>query len=144
LRYRAFISYSSADRAAAGPFLRALDSFRMPPVLRGKEFGRGPAPVQIAPLFRDCAETRADDNVPDDVRAALEDAPAIIVLCSPAAARSARVNALLRLVKKQGRIDQIYPVLLSGIAQRYEIRRARRTALFPRPCSSATTPRAYW
>jgi hypothetical protein len=52
-KYRAFISYSHADEEWARWLHKALETYRVPKRLVGRETGFGPVPERVAPIFRD-------------------------------------------------------------------------------------------
>src|SRR5687768_857960 len=87
-RYRAFLSYSHKDAAAAGRLHRRLETYRVPKRLVGAATPRGPVPERLTPIFRDRDELPAATNLSEEVRAALADSAALIILCSPDAASS--------------------------------------------------------
>jgi MTH538 TIR-like domain (DUF1863) len=89
MQYAAFISYSSIDRAMGEQIQRALESYVVPAPLRGQDFGRGPVPKRITPIFRDRWDADASADLGATLQAALQASDALIVLCSPAAACSA-------------------------------------------------------
>jgi tetratricopeptide (TPR) repeat protein len=88
LRYKAFISYSHEDDAEAARIHRRLESYRLPRRLVGRPTPYGPLPSRLWPIFRDREEMAASTDLSEAVRAALDRSGALIVLCSPAAARS--------------------------------------------------------
>ena len=87
-RYWAFLSYSHEDSASAVWLHRALEAYAVPRRLVGRETGSGPAPKRLQPIFRDRVELAADAHLRERVREALEQSAFLIVVCSPAAARS--------------------------------------------------------
>jgi tetratricopeptide (TPR) repeat protein len=119
VRYRAFISYSSADRAAGERFHRAIEHYRIPRPLRGVDRGHGPVPRYLTPLFRDRSDANAGGNLGETLAAALRQSDALVPLCSPAAARSPWVNEEIRLYKASGGDARIFPVILSGLPVRF-------------------------
>lgn len=120
MRYAAFISYSSLDRALGERLQRALESFVVPAPLRGQDFGRGPVSKRITPIFRDRWDASANADLGATLQAALHASDALIVLCSPAAARSKWVGEEIRAFKRAGRRDRIYPVLIDGLPGRFD------------------------
>ncbi|WP_165187036.1 toll/interleukin-1 receptor domain-containing protein [Caulobacter soli] len=90
-RYRAFISYSHLDRKLAEWVHRALETYRAP---RGLVARTGGAPVgrELKPIFRDRDELAAASDLGEVIRDALDRSDAMIVLCSPASARSRWVD----------------------------------------------------
>lgn len=102
-RYRAFLSYSHADRKVAGWLHHKLENYRVPRALVGCPTPFGPAPAKLGRVFRDDAEFAASDNLGAAIEEALAESGALIVLCSPDAARSQWVNAEIK------RFADIYP-----------------------------------
>lgn len=119
LRYAAFISYSSLDRRLGEALQAALEAYKLPSSLRGQNFGCGPLPKRIAPVFRDRWDGDASVDLGATLRAALDASAALIVLCSPASARSLWVGEEIRQFKRAGRGDRIFPVLIDGLPERY-------------------------
>lgn len=92
LRYRAFISYSHRDSTQAIRLHRRLESYRLPRDL--------PLPNtserHLRPVFLDREELASSGALSESLVAALDDAAALIVVCSPAAARSHWVQEEIR------------------------------------------------
>jgi len=120
MQYAAFISYSSSDRALGEQIQKALESYVVPASLRGQDFGRGPIPKRVSPIFRDRWDAGASADLGVTLTGALQASDALIVLCSPAAARSAWVGREIRAFKRAGRGDRIYPVLIDGLPDRFD------------------------
>src|SRR5262245_59824950 len=114
MRYRAFVSYSSADRAIGERLQREIEHFRIPRSLRGQDFGRGVVPKYLTPLFRDRSDASAGSNVTKTLTQALMESECLIVLSSPVSAQSHWVNTEIRTFKTLGRGDRIFPVLVDG------------------------------
>lgn len=95
-RYRAFLSYSHSDRKAAAWLHRRLESYRVPKALVSRTTQHGPVPARLGRVFRDDAEFAASDNLGAAIEEALAESGALIVLCSPDAARSQWVNAEIK------------------------------------------------
>lgn len=114
-RYRAFISYSHKDAEAARWLHRAIERYRVPRRLRvGTDENRRPA--RLSPIFLDRAELASSADLGEAVVAALEASDALIVVCSPDAARSRWVNDEVRRFKAMGRGARIFPVIVDGRA----------------------------
>ncbi|MGL6044814.1 MAG: hypothetical protein ACRC1J_12910 [Sandaracinobacteroides sp.] len=62
IQYRAFISYSHADRRVVEWLHRALESYRLPAKLVGQITPLGPVPARLGSLFRDRDELPAAGN----------------------------------------------------------------------------------
>ena len=92
-RYRAFISYAHADRVAADRLHRRLEGFHMPARLVGQPTPLGPVSPRLQPIFRDRDELPAAGDLSAQLQAALADSAFLILLSSPASARSQWVNA---------------------------------------------------
>jgi MTH538 TIR-like domain (DUF1863) len=90
--YRAFISYSHRDDAAAKSLHKRLETYRLPKKLIGQAGERGPIPEQLTPIFRDLDELSAADDLTVEIKAALARSATLIVLCSPGAKASKWVN----------------------------------------------------
>jgi hypothetical protein len=98
-RYGAFISYNHADRATARWLHRALERYRIPSKLVGREAAFGPVPRRLGRIFRDLDELPAARDLSAEVRAAIAQSDCLIVICTPAGAASqwvAREIALFR------------------------------------------------
>ncbi len=98
-RYRAFISYSHRDAAFGRRLHRWLEGYAVPRRLVGRVTERGTIPSRVAPIFRDREELTAADNLTAEVRAALSDSGALIVVCSPNAAASPWVAREIELFR---------------------------------------------
>ena len=110
-RYRAFMSYSHADEAAARWLQRALEGYRPPAALRAE---RKDLPARLYPVFRDRDELASAHDLSDSIRQAMEDSEALVVVCSPAAAASAWVNEEIRCFRASGRGQRIFCYLVAG------------------------------
>jgi hypothetical protein len=98
-RYGAFISYNHADRGTARWLHRALERYRIPTKLVGREAAFGPVPRRLGRIFRDLDELSAASDLSAEVRAALADSACLVVVCTPSGAASqwvAREIALFR------------------------------------------------
>lgn len=114
LKYRAFISYSHADTAQAKWLHRGLESCRIDGDLAGRETKSGPIPKTIKPIFRDRDDFTAGHTLTEQTLAALDASSALIVLCSPAAAKSHYVNEEIRLFKQRHPKRSVVPLIVDG------------------------------
>jgi tetratricopeptide (TPR) repeat protein len=114
-RYRAFISYSHRDAEVARWLHRAIERYRVPRRLRTAE-PNGRSVARLRPVFLDRAELATSADLGEAVVAALEASDALIVVCSPDAARSRWVNDEVRRFKAMGRGARIFPVIVAGRA----------------------------
>lgn len=113
-RYRAFLSYSHKDAAAAGRLHRRLEAYRIPPRLVGRETLRGPVPARLSPIFRDREELPAATDLSETVREALAQSGALIVLCSPDAAGSLWVAEEIKVFRELHPGRPILAAILEG------------------------------
>ena len=114
MHYRAFISYSHADARWAAWLHRRLESYRLPSRLRGGSGAHGPLPERMAPVFRDRDDLPSAGHLGPQIESALADSEALVVLCSPDAARSPYVDAEILAFKRLGRGDRIYAFIVAG------------------------------
>ena len=113
-KYRAFISYSHRDEAWATWLHKALETYRVPKRLVGQTTGAGTIPGRLAPVFRDRDELPSATNLGDVLTEALRSSANLIVICSPAAARSQWVNEEILGFKRLGRADRIFCLIVDG------------------------------
>ena len=107
MRYVAFISYSHLDREWARWLHRSIERYRIPTSLRAQGSG-------LKPVFLDREELPSAADLAQSVRAALEESAALIVVCSPDAARSRWVNEEIRSFKALGRGKRILCLIVGG------------------------------
>jgi tetratricopeptide (TPR) repeat protein len=112
-KFRAFLSYSHADTPLAKWLHSGLERFPLRG-LSGRETAPGPVPKQLRPIFRDREDFSAGQTLNDQTLAALDASAALIVLCSPASAKSAAVNEEVRLFKHRCPKRLIVPIILAG------------------------------
>jgi len=113
-KYRAFLSYSHADTAAAKRVHGRLEGFRIDNDLIGRNTPMGPIPATLRPIFRDRHEFDAGGSLAELTAAALEGSAALIVLASPHAARSKYVNEELRQFKSHHPERPVIPLIVDG------------------------------
>lgn len=114
MQFRAFISYSHADAATAAWLLRRLETYRVPSRLVGTSAANGSIERRLGRFFLDRDELPSSGDLDATIRAALADAEALIVVCSPAAAASRWVNAEIEAFRAAGRGDRIYSFVVGG------------------------------
>ena len=112
--YRAFLSYSHSDRAAAAAIHYALEGYRLPRKLVGRPTAVGPVPRRLTPIFRDREELSAASDLSTLITAALEKSLFLIVVCSPAAAASKWVNAEIIAFKRLHGEDRVLALVVAG------------------------------
>lgn len=113
-RYRAFISYSHRDWVFSRRLHRRLERYRPP---RGA-FGAAPPgdkwSTRIKPVFRDQEELASSDNLSASIQEALDGSEILIVLCSPASAKSRWVNEEIRYFREKFPERKVYPIVVDG------------------------------
>ena len=113
-RYWAFISYSSQDALLAKRLHRALEGYRVPHALVGRVGRDEPVPRRLFPIFRDRDELPLSADLGASIQDALRASRYLVVICSPAAARSRWVDEEVRAFKALGREDRILAVIAAG------------------------------
>jgi tetratricopeptide (TPR) repeat protein len=101
-RYRAFISYSHADARFAAWLHRKLEAWSLP----GQD--------RLSPIFIDRAELAAGSDLSSQVRGALADSAALIVVASPAARSSSWVAKEVALFRELHPDRPVLAALLDG------------------------------
>ncbi|MFL6591514.1 MAG: toll/interleukin-1 receptor domain-containing protein [Luteimonas sp.] len=114
IRYWAFLSYSHDDRRAAERLHRALESYRIPRRLAGRQGRFGVVPRQLHPIFRDRDELTASGHIGAEVEAALAASRVLIVLCSRTAANSRWVDSEIVAFRRLRPEAPVLCVLLDG------------------------------
>jgi hypothetical protein len=71
-------------------------------------------PERLAPVFRDREELATATNLGETLTRALAVSAALVVICSPAAARSRWVNEEILTFKRLGREDRIFCLIVAG------------------------------
>jgi hypothetical protein len=113
-KYKAFISYAHADQAVATWLHKALESYRVPKDLQGTAGRDGPIPKSLFPIFRDRDELSSSPDLSQAIQDGLTASAYLIVLCSPAAARSRWVGQEIIEFKKLGRAERIHALIVDG------------------------------
>jgi len=112
--YRAFISYSHRDKSWGDWLHKALETYRVPSRLVGKQTAHGTIPRRLNPVFRDREEFASATDLGRKVNAALGESESLIVICSPASATSRWVNEEVLAYKRMGRADRIFCLIVDG------------------------------
>ena len=113
-RYMAFLSYSHRDSAIADWLHEELEEFHVPTRLVGKLTEHGPIPKRLAPIFRDRMELAAASDLSDEIEEAIAGSRFLIVLCSPAAAKSRWIDQEIATFKRLHREDRILAAIVDG------------------------------
>jgi len=116
-RYKAFISYSHQDEHWARWLQRALENYRVPRRLVGKQGRFGEIPARLAPVFRDREDLSSSASLSESVQQELAAAETLVVICSPAASQSHWVNEEIKVFLALGRADRIYALIVEGDPQ---------------------------
>lgn len=113
-RFRAFISYSHADKAFADWLHRALESYRLPSRLVGEQTAVGAVPAKLTPIFRDRDELPAAGDLSAELLRALAQSRFLIIVASPSAARSRWVNEEVRYFKQVHGEGRVLVLIVDG------------------------------
>ena len=113
-KYRAFISYSHADTSWAKWLHRGVEGFRIDKDLVGRKTELGAIPASLRPVFRDRDDFTAGHTLTEQTLAALDASEALIVICSPAAAKSHYVNEEIKLFKSRHPKRPVIPLIVAG------------------------------
>jgi hypothetical protein len=113
-KYWAFISYSQRDLRWGQWLIRALEAYRIPKQLIGKETTDGVVPTRLAPVFRDRDELSGAADLGEKIREAVEQSRALIVICSPNSAHSEWVNKEVIAFKSSGRGSRVLTFIVDG------------------------------
>jgi tetratricopeptide (TPR) repeat protein len=113
-RYRAFISYSHSDAKTAAWLHRSLEGYRVPSRLRGTRGEHGVLPERLSPIFRDREDLASAGELGARIESALFESDALIVICSPDAARSPWVENEILTFKRLRRGQRIYCLIVAG------------------------------
>lgn len=119
-KYRAFLSYAHANKRWAKWLHRQLERFPLDKDLVGRETSSGVTPSMLRPIFRDRDDFTAGHTLTEQTLAALDSSAALIILCSPEAARSHYVNEEIRLFKWRHPKRPVIPVIVDGIPHHSE------------------------
>ena len=114
MKYSAFISYNHRDRKIAGWLHQALETYRIPKALWGRETPLGVLGKRLPPVFQDREELAASTDLAGSVLAALEASASLIVICTPNGRRSHWVNEEIRTFTKMGRRHRIQCLIAGG------------------------------
>ncbi len=114
MNYWAFISYAHEDERWAAWLQRALESYQLPRALAPLDENTGKKARRLVPVFRDREDFASSSNLGKQVEAALESSRALIVVCSPAAARSRWVNQEIERFRELHGGRQIHCMIVDG------------------------------
>lgn len=112
--YRAFISYSHRDKTIARRLHRALEAFRAPRKLVGRETPVGVVPLRLTPIFRDREELPASADLGRELSAALQRAMFLVVICSTSSAKSHWVDQEILQFKRSHGEARVLALVVDG------------------------------
>ena len=92
-----------------------LEAFHLGDDLVGRETARGRIPNALRPIFRDRDEFAPGHLLSDETRVALDASAALIVICSPNAAKSHYVNEEIRLFKSRHADRLVIPLIVGDV-----------------------------
>src|SRR3972149_8102405 len=111
LHLKDYIRYSHQGESWARWLQKALESYRVPQRLVGSQGLFGVIPPRLSPVFRDREDLSSAADLTSKIRAELEASETLLVICSPAAARSKWVNEEIRFFRSLGREERIFALL---------------------------------
>lgn len=114
MKYWAFLSYSHTDRQWGDWLHKALETYRVPRRLIGRESRDGNIPPRVFPVFRDREELPVSSDLSSNIAEALRESRYLIVICSPRSAQSRWVGEEIKTYKKLGREDRILALIVDG------------------------------
>jgi len=113
-KYWAFLSYSHRDTRLCEWVHRELETYQVPRRLVGRDTREGKTPSRLFPVFRDRDELPGSAELGKNLAQALEQSRYLIVICSPAAARSRWVNEEIRQFKALGGEHRVLALIIDG------------------------------
>ncbi len=99
-KYKAFISYSHADRRWAKKLQEYLEAYRIPKGVGSNQGAANRFPLR--PVFRDEEELAAAPKLDERIEEALTQSEALVVVCSPQSIKSQWVNEEIRTFRRLG------------------------------------------
>lgn len=114
LKYRAFMSCTQLDQPWGRWLQNALEKHRIDNDLVGHWTPAGRVPKTLRPIFHDCTDVPAGQPLTEQTLSALQAARFLIVLCSPEAVKSPRINEEIRCFNAMGRANRVIPVIVDG------------------------------
>jgi hypothetical protein len=114
MKYWAFLSYSHTDKKWGDWLHKALETYRVPRRLVGKDSRNGKIPARLFPIFRDREELPVSADLGSNINEALRESRYLIVICSPRSAQSRWVGEEIKTFKRLGREDRILALIVDG------------------------------
>ena len=113
-KYKAFISYAHHDERWAGWLQSSLERYRVPKKLIQQLAPERILPNRLHPIFRDREELASSPDLSDSIKTALDQSEALVVICSPDAAKSIWTNYEIKYFQESGNADSIFCLLVEG------------------------------
>ena len=114
-QYKAFISYSHADKKWGDWLHKKLETYQIPKQIIGnKSEFYDKIPSRLFPIFRDREELATSSELGKQINEALELSSHLIVICSPRAANSQWVNQEILEFKRMGKANRILCLIVDG------------------------------
>lgn len=113
-KYRAFISYSHADKKWGSWLHRTLESYRTPKNLTLPKSSTEARLSRLTPVFRDREELASSPDLSERINSALSNSDNLIVICSPNSAKSRWVDQEIAAFKKLGRSEKVFCLIVDG------------------------------
>ena len=113
MRYAAFISYSHRDEKHAAWLHRALEMFKAPADITIPQ-DLPNRDRRLSPVFRDREELSSSHDLSESIQEALASSNALIVICSPAAAKSRWVNEEIKTFKQMHGEERVFALIVEG------------------------------
>jgi len=130
--YRAFISYSHRDKTEATRLHHTVESYRIPAKLVGTTTAIGPVPRRLTPVFRDRDELPASADLGGELTAALQRSMFLLVICSPASAKSTWVHEEILQFKRMHGDGRVLALIVGGVPYGSDIPGREAEECFPR------------
>ena len=92
----------------------SLEEYRVPRRLVGRMTDQGVVPKRLSPIFRDRHELAASPDLGEEIEEAIAGSRFLIVLCSPAAARSPWINEEIACFKRLHHEDRVLAAIIDG------------------------------
>lgn len=113
-KYKAFISYCFADKKWGDWIHHALEVYRTPKPLVGKQTPIGPVPRRLHPIFKDREEEAASAGITASIEQGLDRSEFLIIICSPRSAQSKWVNHEVAYFKRYHDPTKILTLIIDG------------------------------
>lgn len=121
---------------------KALETYRIPSRLVGRETTAGMIPKSLSPIFRDRDELPSATDLNRKVNEALAQSANLIVICSPRSAVSRWVNEEILAYKRLGRADRVFCLIVDGEPNASDLPGRAAEECFARRCVMSLAPMA--